>query len=325
MRLIRRRALMAIGLSMALTRAAWGQARTRRIGFLEFGTAEGFPLRIAAFRRGLSEQGYVDGRDLVVEYRWAKGSPAELHRLAVELAAMQLDAIVAPTTVTALAARKATATTPIVFAVPADPVGAKLVASLARPGGNVTGLTTSNVEVVPKRLQILMEIAGARSVGLLYNPADPSNVIFADSAERAAQPLGLKVRRWPVNTVADLALAFAAIQSERIGALLVAAGALMDGQRADIAAMAAQARVPAMYGAPEFVEAGGLVSYSASFNDNYRRAAGYVSRVLKGAKPAELAVEQANEFELVLNLKAASALGVSVPQSLRLRATRIIE
>lgn len=325
MRLTRRRAIFALAVSLASTRAAWSQARTPRIGFLEFGSPEGFPLRIGAFRRGLSEQGYIEGRDVVVEYRWAKGSTAELHRLAAELARMQLDAIVAPTTVSALAARKATATTPIVFAVPADPVGAKLVASLARPGGNATGLTTLNSDVVPKRLEILKEIAGASSVGLLYNPADPSNAIFADAAEHAAKRLGLKMRRWPVNVVADLAPAFAAIQAQRIGAVLVAAGALMDGQRAHIAALAAQARVPAMYGAPEFAEAGGLVSYSASFNDNYRRAANYVSRVLKGAKPAELAVEQASEFELVLNLKTASALGLSVPPSLRLRATRIIE
>lgn len=325
MRLTRRRSFLAGVLSLALPPEAWSQARVPRIGVLEFGSPEGFPLRVAAFRRGLAEQGYVEGRDLIVEYRWANGSSARLHRLAEELAAMQLDAIFAPTTVSALAARKATATTPIVFAVAADPIGAKLIASLARPGGNATGLTTLNVEVAPKRLELLKEISGASVVGLLYNPVDPSNVIFADSVESAGEKLGVRTRRLLLRSAEDLIPVFASLATERIGGLLVAAGAMIDGQRARIAALAAQARVPAVYGAPEFVEAGGLASYSASFTDNYRRAASYVSRILKGAKPAELAVEQASEFELVLNLKAASALGLSISQSLRMRATRVIE
>lgn len=206
-----------------------------------------------------------------------------------------------------------------------DPVKAQLVASLARPGGNATGLTTQNIEVIPKRLEILKELSGASLVGLLYNPADQSNLIFADSAESGAGKQGMKARRLPLHAPENLAPVFSSLAAERIGGLLVAAGAMMDGLRSRIVALAAQARVPAVYGAPEFVEAGGLASYSASFTDNYRRAAAYVSRILKGAKPAELAVEQASEFELVLNLKAAGGLGLSIPASLRVRATRIVD
>lgn len=316
-----RRVFLVLLLLCAAPMGAQAQGKAARIGVLETGAPDSFPARTAAFLAGLKEHGYTEGRNVVLEYRWANGRIGDLPRLAGELVQQNVDVIFAPSTVTALAARKATSKVPVVFAVASDPVGVKLVASLARPGGNATGLTTVNVEVVPKRLEILRDISGAKRIGLLYNPDDPSNVIFASSAEAAARSLGVAVRRLPVVKPQDFAAAFAAGEP----ALLVAAGAMMDGQRALITGFAAKARVPALYGAREFVEAGGLVSYSASFTDNYRRAAGYVDKILKGANPSSLAVEQASRFDFVINMKTARTLGLKLPPGVRLQASEVIE
>jgi putative ABC transport system substrate-binding protein len=240
---------------------------------------------------------------------------------------MNVDVIVAGTTAAALAAKGATGTIPIVFAVAADPVGVGLVASLARPGGNATGLTTANVDIIPKRLQLLTEIARGKvtRVAVLFNPADASNVIVWRNTQEAAAKLGISVRAFAVKSAEDYEPAFSAMAADHVDAAMVAAGALTDSHAGQLAALAARFRVPAMYGARGFVQAGGLVSYSASFSDNYRRAAGYVHKILKGAEPGDLPVEQANRFELAINLRTARELGLNLAPSFRLRADFVVE
>ncbi len=311
----------------AAARHARAEARLRRIGVLEAWSPTAFPQRLQAFRDGLAELGHAEGRTFAFEYRSARGDAKILPALAAELANLEVDVIFAATTVTALAARRATSRIPIVIAVVADPVGAGLIASLARPGGNVTGLTTASAQIYPKRLQLLREITGGAParIGLLMNPSDPSNRIARTAAEAEARAFGFALPIFEAADRAALASAFPHMMAERIDALLVAAGQLMDSEAKLIVDLAARHRLPALYGAPEFVEAGGLLSYSASFTDNFRRAAAYVDRILKGAAPSELPVEQASTFELVVNLDAAKALGLEVPPSLLVQATRIIE
>ncbi len=311
----------------APVRHARAEARVPRIGVLESWSPTAFPHRLQAFRDGLAELGHAEGRTYAVEYRSAQGDAKALPALAAELVKLEVDAIFAATTATALAARRATRRIPIVIAVVADPVGAGLIASLARPGGNVTGLTTANTQVVPKRVQLLREAAGGAParVGLLMNPGDASNLIVRRGTESEARALGFALQIFEATDRATLAAAFPRMAAERIQALMVAAGQLMDSEASRIAALAAKHRLPAMYGAPEFVEAGGLMSYSASFTDNFRRAAAYADRILKGAAPAELPVEQAGTFEFVVNVKAASALGLKLPPSFLVQATRVIE
>ena len=320
------------GLSVALGIAprsvpAQGRAAAARIGVLETGSPAAFPDRVEALRRGLTELGHVEGQTLVLEYRWAHGNSAELPRLATELVRLKVDVIVAGTTVAALAAKEASSAVPIVFAVAADPVGVGLVAALPRPGGNATGLTSANVELAPKRLELLKELTGGKvsRAALLFFPGDASNVIAARAVQDAALRLGLSLRSFPVNGAQDFEAAYSAMEKDRIDALLVAAGALTDSHARQLAQLASRIRVPAMYGARGFVEAGGLVSYSADFSDNYRRAAAYVHKILLGASPGDLPVEQSSRFELAINLRAARQLGLSIPSSFRLRADYVIE
>lgn len=315
--------------ALAVPRSAHAQRPVgiARVGVLETSSPTSFPDRIEGLRRGFAELGYVDGQSLVLEYRWAHGKVADLPRLAVELVRLNVGVIVAGTTAAALAAREAGAATPIVFAVAADPVGVGLAASLSRPGGNATGMTTANVEIAPKRLELLNEIAGGRlsRVAVLFYPGDPSNVLAAHTAQDAARTLGLSMKPFPVNGAKDFEAAFSAMVTDRIDALLVAGGALTDSHARQLAELAARFRVPAMYGARGFVEAGGLVSYSASFSDNYRRAAVYVHKILRGAAPGDLPVEQSSRFELAINLRTARQLGLNIPPSFRLRADFVIE
>jgi putative ABC transport system substrate-binding protein len=302
-------------------------AGVARVGVLETGSPATFPERVEALRRGLAELGYVDGQTLVLEYRWADGKTADLPRLVAELVRLKVDVIVAATTVAALTAKGASRTVPIVFAVAADPVGVGLISSLPRPGGNATGLTTANVEIAPKRVELLKDITGGKvsRAAVLFNPGDASNVIAARALQDAARTLGLSMKPYPVNGAQDFEAAFTAMVSDRIDALLVAAGALMDPFARQLAELAARARVPAMYGARGFVEAGGLVSYAADFSDNYRRAAAYVHKILRGAAPGDLPVEQSSRFELAINLRTARQLGLSIPPSFRMRADVVIE
>ena len=298
-----------------------------RVGVLEAGSPAAFPDRLEAFRQGLAELGLVDGQNLAIEYRWAQGKSADLPRLAAELVRLKVDVILAGTTVAALAAKEASSTVPIVFAVAADPVGVGLVAGLARPGGNVTGLTSANVEIAPKRLELLKEITGGKvsRAAVLFYPGDASNVIASRAAQDAAVKLGVSLRPFPVNSVEEFEAAYSAMEKDRIDAVLVAAGALTDFHAGKLAELAARIRVPAMYGARGFVEAGGLVSYSANFSDNYRRAAAYVHKILRGAAPGDLPVEQSSRFELAINLRTARQLGLNIAPSFRLRADFVIE
>jgi len=319
-------ATAALG-SAALLPSARTQAKVLRIGVLQGWPPTAFPHRLQAFRDGLAELGHTERRTYALELRSSRGDAKLLSALAAELAGMNVDAIFAATTVTALAAKRATSRIPIVIAVVADPIGAGLVTTLARPGGNVTGLTTANTQIVPKRVQLLREIAGGTPsrIGLLMNPNDASNLIVRSGAEVEARALNFALRPFEATDRAALAAAFPRMAAERIQALMVAAGQLMDSEAKLIADLAARYRLPAIYSAPEFVEAGGLMSYSASFTDNFRRAAAYVDRILKGAAPGDLPVEQASTFEFVVNVPAAKALGLEVPASFFVQATRVIE
>ena len=300
-------------------------AKGPRIGVLDSWPPSAFRRR-AAFEQGLRQLGHLDGPG-ALEYRSARGRLSDLPLLAADLVRLNVNVIFAATTPATLAARDATRAIPIVMAVVADPIGVKLINSLARPGGNVTGLTTGNVEIARNRLELLKEICGGRvsRVAYLFNPEDPSNVLSLRSTQEAARELGLELRPFAVKAPEEIDRAFATMVANKAEAVVVAAGALQDSHARRIAELAARARVPALYGAAEFVEAGGLVSYSADFADNFRRAATYVDRILRGAKPADLPVEQASRFELVINLKAARALGLVVPAALTLRADRVIE
>jgi putative tryptophan/tyrosine transport system substrate-binding protein len=320
------------GLSVALVVApdavyAQRPAGAARVGVLETGSPAAFPERMEAFRRGLAEFAPADAQAVVLEYRWAHGKTANLPALAAELVDLKVDLIFAGTTVAALAATQASSTVPIVYAVAADPVGVGLAATLARPGGKATGLTSANVDITPKRLQLLTEVAGGKvsRLAILFYPGDASNVLAARAAQEAARSLGLSLRPLPVNRAQDFEAAFSALDKDRVDALMVAAGALTDSHAGQLADLAARFRVPAIYGARGFVEAGGLVSYSADFSDNYRRAAAYVHKILRGAAPGDLPVEQSSRFELALNLRTARQLGLNIARSFRLRADFVIE
>lgn len=302
-------------------------AKTARIGVLESASPSSFPDRLQAFRDGLAKLGYVEGQNVVLEFRWAQGKTSDLPKLASQLVDLKVDLIVAGTTAAAVAAKAATSRIPIVVAVTADPVGVGLVASYARPGGNVTGLTTANVEIIPKRLELLKEIAGGRisRVAVLFNPADASNVLGVKANQEVAKPMGVSIHPYPVKVPEEFEVAFSAMTRDRIDGVLVAAGALTDTYATRLAELATGARLPAIYGARGFVEAGGLISYSARFSDNYRRAATYVDKILRGARPSDLPVESANVFELVVNMRTAAALQLYVPQSILIRADALLK
>jgi putative ABC transport system substrate-binding protein len=311
----RRTALLGL-LSLWVASHALAQSPSRRprIGVLEGMPPDVFPARFAAFKDGLRAAGYADGTVEFV-YRSAAGRLDGLPALAAELVRLDVDLILAATTAAAVAARDATRKIPIVFAVVPDPVGAGLVESLSRPGGNLTGLTTINTDVAPKRLQLLRDLLSGRAsrVAVIFNPGDRSNVIGARSVREAGRTLGIDVAPVEVRSREDLEGAFVRMPSEGVEGVVVAAGALTDTLGRLITELAAAARMPAIYGAPEFVEAGGLISYSASFTGNYGRAAAYVARILRGASPASLPVEQSSELELVINRRAAAALGLAIP------------
>jgi putative ABC transport system substrate-binding protein len=320
--------LVAAALALCVPLAADAQpGKIPRVGILQTWPAAALVDRLAAFKDGLRELGYVEGRDIVFEFRSADGRTDDVAKLASELVELNVDVIFSPTTVAATAVHAWTRRIPIVIAIAADPVGAKLVSTLGRPGGNVTGMTTNNVELVAKRLQLLGEITAGRNVraAMLFAPHDPSNVLALRHAQDAARQLGIDLKPLGVADGEALTGAFAALQAERVGMLVVAAGAVMDSHARRIAELAAQSKVPAVYGAPEFVEAGGLISYSTDFVANFRRAAGYVDRILKGAKPADMPVEQSSKFLLLVNRSAARSLGLDIPASLMLRADQIVD
>jgi putative tryptophan/tyrosine transport system substrate-binding protein len=276
----------------------------------------------------LRDLGYIEGQNATIEYRFAGGQVERLPELAGELARLKVDVIVASNTPSAMAAKAATSTIPIVFAVVADAVGAGLISNFARPGGNITGLTSISSELSGKRLELLKEVApNASRLAVLYNPSDRSNVLMLKELQESARVLGLTVHPLEVRAPGDFGGAFAAMSRERDSVLFVAAGVLTleHRNRKALVDLATKSRIPAMWGHRQFVEAGGLMSYAVNFYDQLRRAAVFVDKILKGAKPGDLPVEQPTRYELVINLMAAKTLGLRMPQSLLRRADEVIE
>jgi ABC-type uncharacterized transport system substrate-binding protein len=279
-----------------------------------------------AFAQGLDERGYVLGQNVVIVVRAAGGKEERLPETAAELVRLGVDVIVAATTPQTRAAKAVTSTIPIVMVTVADPVGSGLVASLARPGGNVTGLTNMTLELNGKRLQLLTELVpGLSRVAALLNPSHPAAARNWAEAEAAARPLGVTLHRVELRDPGGLPGAFAAVVREKAEALIVLPDPLVYGARAPIAALAAKHRLPAVYELKDYALDGGLMSYGTSLPDLYRRAAGYVARILKGAKPADLPVELPIKFELVINMKTAKALGLAIPPAVLARADEIIQ
>ena len=298
-----------------------------RVAYLNVSSAASATWAVEAFRQGLRELGYIEGQNILIEYRWADGRFERLPALAAELARSKVDVIVAQNTVAALAAKNATSTIPIILVTVGDPVGSGLVASLARPGGNVTGLSLfPTLAISGKQLELLKEAFPTLSqVAVLANPANPPTADLLTETERAARSLGLRLRVVQVREPKEFGDAFATMKNERIPALLVIADPLVNDNRGRIVAFAATNRLPAIYPYRTFVDAGGLMSYGVDTSDLSRRAATYVDRILKGAKPAELPIEQPTKFELVVNLKTAKALGLTIAASLLLRADHVIQ
>ena len=321
MRLIGLAVILALGLALApLATDAEQIGRVPKVGFLG-----GAPF-IQAFDQGLRELGYTDGQNIVIEQiSWA-GRDEELPILAAELVRRKVDVLVAGTTPRALAARNATTTIPIVMVNVADPVASGLVVSLARPGGNVTGLSRVSLDLIGKNLELLREAAPAVTrLAVLVNPTHALHPALLNSAKHTAALLTLKLEPVEAAVPKELERAFSVIARKRVNALLVLPDGMFWGERRRIADFALRSRLPSMFGNTEHAEAGGLMSYAPSSFEPYRRAAYYVDKILKGAKPADLPVEQPTKFELVINLKTAKALGLTIPQSLLLRADQVIE
>ena len=318
---------LALGPFVApLPAGAQQPATAPRIGFLGSTGATAAPQVVEAFRQGLRELGYVEGQNVAIEYRWAEGRYERFPALAAELVRLKVDVIVTGSVPGAQAAQHATWTIPIVMAVAADPVAAGVVASLARPGGNITGLSSMAPDLVGKQLELLKEVVPRLSrVALLWNPANASSAPQLREAEGAARVLRVRLQPLEVRGPDDFESAFAAMTRERVGGLLVLNDPILLAHRARVADLAVKSRLPAVSALREHPEAGGLMAYGPNLTDMYRRAATYVDKILKGAKPADLPVEQPTRFELVINLKTAKALGLTVPQSVLFRADHVIK
>jgi putative ABC transport system substrate-binding protein len=302
--------------------------RTAVIGYLGPESPELFASRLAAFRRGLAETNYAEARNVDIEYRWAYGDNARLPALAAELVARKVSVLVATgSAAAALAAKKATATIPIVFEVGVDPVASGLVHSMNRPGGNATGITSLNTGLGPKRLQLLRELVpGMKSFALLVNPTNPGNAeAMIDDLQVAAHAQRLQFRIVRAATESDLAVVFENLAREGVDALVLANDTFFVHRAREIAALALRHRIPAIHQPPDFVAAGGLVSYAGSFEESHRLAGVYTGRVLRGEKPADLPVQQVNKMELFVNAKTARALGLTVPRSIAARADRVVQ
>ena len=325
----RRNLVIALGagaLSAALSARAQQQGKVWRIGYLSAATRDTSVDVEQGFLAGLRELGYAEGRNILLERRYAAGDVKRLPGIAAEFVALKVDVILATSPPGALAARDATTMIPIVIAGMADPVGNRLAKSLSRPGGNVTGLSTLNVELAAKRFELLKEcLPKTARVAFLHDPEVQENVAYHEASLGPARKFGMQFNPVPVRRVEDFAAAFATAVKNRADAMLVVASPLFFVNRARIAELALQARLPTMFNRHEFVEAGGLMTYSVDNVDVYRRAAAYVDKILRGAKPADLPIEQPTKFLLVINLKTAKALGIKIPQSILFRADRVIE
>ena len=321
----RRAFLGALGL-LAAPRAAQAQqtAQVPRIGFLGNSNPLHLGASVDAFRQGLRELGWVEGQNVVIEYRWADGDLARHPALVAELLAQRVAVLVVAGTSAVLASRRITSTTPIVAAILTDPVAMGLATTLSRPAGNITGLANQFEDIVAKQLQILTEaVPRATRVIILSHALQTSS--FVKTAVAGSRALGLNSRVITVREVRDLDDAFKSASAEPAGAIHVLPSPFFNRHRGRLAELAIKHRLPAMYEVKEYVEAGGLMSYGPSFPDMYRRSASYVDRILKGAKPGDLPIEQPTKFEFVINLKTAKALGLTIPPSLLQRADQVIE
>jgi len=295
------------------------------IGFLNSASGATFAPFAAAFRDGLAETGHADGRNLTIEYRWADERYDRLPALAADLVRGRAR-VIAANQIAVEAARAATTTIPIVFTTALDPVAAGLVASLNRPGGNLTGITTLNAELLPKRFELLHQLVPAAGlVALLVNPNSPNAETLSQDARAAARALGLELQVVPARSPSDFEAAFTALNERRAAGLVISADPLFAGRSAELAALALERRIPSVFEFRQFVAAGGLMSYGGSLTDVYRLAGVYAGRLLKGEKPADLPVHRSTKVELMINLKTAKALGLSVPIPLLGRADEVIE
>ena len=302
------------------------QPGTPVVGFLHYGSPETYAHIVSAFRQGLRDSGFVEGQNVAIDYRWANGQYDRLPALAADLVQRQVVAIAAAGFVGAQAAKAATTTIPVVFASGVDPVASGVVASLSRPGGNVTGVSLISLELAAKRLELLRELMPQiRVIALLTNPDNPSTVTELTDAELAARKLGLQIRKVTASNERDLDAAFATMQALQVDALIVSQDGYYIHRRDQIIALAARHAVPAVYSWREYPAAGGLMSYAPSLAEGYRQVGIYVGKMLKGAKPADLPVEQSTKFELVINAKTAKTLGLDVPWFLQQRADEVIE
>jgi putative ABC transport system substrate-binding protein len=326
----RREFIILLASATACPLAAYAQqqaGKVPRIGFLLVTSPSDRPSLLDAFRRGLRELGWVEGQNIVIDYRFAEGRLDWLPDLAAELIRLKVDVIVSFGTQGVTAAKNATETIPIVMIGVRDPVGTGLIASLARPGGNVTGVSGSaGLEIVAKQLELLKEtVPKAHRVAILSNPANAYHQLAIREVNVAAQSLGVQLQLLEARGPNEFDGAFAAMAKERVGALLVVSDVIFNNHQTLLADLAARSRLPAAYGVRESVEAGGLMSYGTSFLDLHRRSAAYVDKILKGAKPADLPVEQPTKFELVINLRTAKTLGLTIPPTLLSRADEVIE
>jgi putative ABC transport system substrate-binding protein len=326
---MRRRAFIALlggAAAVALPRSAGAQQTMPVVGFIGGVTAAEWAPYVAAFRRGLSETGYTENNNVAIEYRWAEGQYDRLPGMAADLVRRQVSVMMASTTPAALAAKAATTTIPVVFTTISNPVQIGLVASLSRPGGNVTGATQLNVEIGPKLLEVLHEvIPAATHIALLVNPRNPNADTLVANLQAAARGLGLNLHVMRASTEQDLDAAFATMAQSNVGGLVIGGDAFFNSRSARLAAMALQHRIATIYQSRVFAAAGGLMTYGGNAEDVYRLAGGYTGRILKGEKPADLPVIQATKVEMIVNLKTAKALGLAIPLPLLGRADEVIE
>jgi ABC-type uncharacterized transport system substrate-binding protein len=324
----RRRDLIVLlgGAAAAWPLAARAQQAMPVIGFLGSTAADGYADRIRAFRQGLSETGYVEGRNVSIEYRWAEGQYDRLPAMAADLVRSQVSVIASSAIAAALAAKAATATIPIVFLVGVDPVEVGLVASLSRPSGNLTGIVSLAVELGPKRLELAHElIPAAATIAFLVNPTRPNAEDETKIMQAVARSLALQLRVFKAGTERDFDTVFTTLVQQRVGPLVIGVDAFFNSRSEQLATLTLRHTVPAIYQYREFAAAGGLMSYGASSTDTARQAGVYTGRVLKGERPDALPVMQSTKAELVLNLKTAKALGLTVPTALLVRADEVIE
>jgi putative ABC transport system substrate-binding protein len=320
-------ALVASALTAPLASFAQQPAKIARIGFLHSASLQGSEIQLQAFRDGMRELGYVEGKNYQLEFRWGEGKLERMPALAAELVQLKVDLIVAATSPSIVAAKQATRTIPIVMPLSSDPVGDGLVASLAHPGGNITGLSVMSAELGEKRIQMLREVFPKVSLPMdvLWNPDYVGMRARYEQARQVAPAVGMTVQSVEVRDARELDAAFAAIVREHPDALLILVDPFTRSQRSRIVEFAAAQRIPAMYETSDFVDAGGLISYGPKLGEQYRRAAIYVDKILKGAKPGDLPIEQPTTFELAINMKAAKALGIKIPDSILVRADKVIE